>query len=103
MRWRFDHGCASHRHNHPFWRDLGAKQFMHILTVNVTGTAAGQQNNTTSSVTSNEGGTGGSASASLSVVAPPAIAEAFNPAVVALNGISTVTFTLTNSAANVAG
>jgi len=70
------------------------------FSVNVTGTAAGTQNNTTGVVTSTEGGTGGTASASLAVVAPPSIAKAFNPTAVALNATTTLTFTITNPAAN---
>ena len=70
------------------------------FSVDVTGTAAGTQNNTTGNVTSTEGGTGGTASASLNVVAPPSIAKAFNPTGIPVNGISTLTFTLTNPAGN---
>ncbi|MBZ5507915.1 MAG: DUF11 domain-containing protein [Acidobacteriia bacterium] len=70
------------------------------FAVNVTGTAAGTQNNTTGNVTSVEGGTGGTASASINVVAPPSIAKAFNPSAIAVNGVSTLTFTITNPAAN---
>ena len=70
------------------------------FSVNVTGTAAGQQNNTTGNVTSTEGGTGGTASASINVVAPPSIAKAFNPTTIPLNGTTTLTFTITNPAAN---
>jgi uncharacterized repeat protein (TIGR01451 family) len=70
------------------------------FSVNVTGTAAGQKNNTTGAVTSTEGGTGNTASASITVVAPPSIAKAFNPTTIALNGISTLTLTITNPAAN---
>ena len=69
--------------------------------VNVTGTAAGLQNNTTGNVTSTEGGTGGTASASVSVVAPPSIAKAFAPNTIALNATTSLTFTITNPAANV--
>jgi len=68
--------------------------------VNVTGIAAGTQNNTTGNVTSTEGGTGGTASASLPVVAPPTIANAFGAANVPLNGTTSLTFTITNPAAN---
>jgi uncharacterized repeat protein (TIGR01451 family) len=70
------------------------------FSVNVTGTAAGQQNNTTGNVTSTEGGTGGTASASVIVVAPPSIAKAFNPSTIALNATTSLTFTITNPAAN---
>ncbi|HET8888255.1 MAG TPA: hypothetical protein VFQ41_05075 [Candidatus Angelobacter sp.] len=70
------------------------------FSVNVTGTAAGTQNNTTGNVTSTEGGTGGTASASINVVAPPSIAKVFNPTGIALNATSSLTFTITNPAAN---
>ncbi len=70
------------------------------FSINVTGTSAGNKTNTTGAITSNEGGTGGTATASINVVAPPAIAKAFNPTVIAVNGVSTLTFTITNPAAN---
>ncbi|HZU31819.1 MAG TPA: hypothetical protein VFB79_11930, partial [Candidatus Angelobacter sp.] len=70
------------------------------FSVNVTGTAAGLQNNTTSAVTSTEGGTGGTASASITVIAPPSIAKVFNPTSIALNATTSLTFTITNPAAN---
>jgi uncharacterized repeat protein (TIGR01451 family) len=70
------------------------------FSVNVTGTTAGTKNNTTGNVTSTEGGTGGTASASLNVVAPPSIAKVFNPASIALNATTSLTFTITNPAAN---
>jgi CSLREA domain-containing protein/uncharacterized repeat protein (TIGR01451 family) len=70
------------------------------FSVNVTGIAAGLQNNTTGNVTSTEGGTGGTASASVNVVAPPSIAKVFNPSSIALNATTSLTFTITNPAAN---
>ena len=70
------------------------------FSVNVTGTAAGTQNNTTGNVTSTEGGTGGTASASINVVAPPSIAKVFTPSNIALNATTSLTFTITNPAAN---
>ena len=70
------------------------------FSVNVTGIAAGTQNNTTGNVTSTEGGTGGTASASINVVAPPSIAKVFNPSSIALNATTSLTFTITNPAAN---
>ena len=63
------------------------------FSINVTGTTPGTKNNTTSSVISNEGGTGGTASASLSVVAPPpSIAKSFGAASIPLNGTTSLTF-----------
>ncbi|HEX5233969.1 MAG TPA: hypothetical protein VFW25_01425 [Silvibacterium sp.] len=73
------------------------------FSANVMGTAAGVQNNTTSAVSSTEGGTGGTASASITVVAPPSIAKAFNPSTIAVNATTSLTFTITNPAANTAG
>ncbi|HEY2499791.1 MAG TPA: hypothetical protein VGK24_22240 [Candidatus Angelobacter sp.] len=70
------------------------------FSMNVTGIAAGLQNNTTGNVTSTEGGTGGTASASINVVAPPSIAKVFNPSSIALNATTSLTFTITNPAAN---
>jgi uncharacterized repeat protein (TIGR01451 family) len=71
------------------------------FSVNVTGTAAGLQVNTTSTVTSTEGGSGAAATASLKVEAPPSIAKAFTPSNIALNATTSLTFTITNPAANV--
>ena len=70
-------------------------------TVSVTGATGGLKSNTTSAVTSTEGGTGGTAVAFLVVVAPPAvapptIAKAFGAASIAVNGTTTLTFSLTN-------
>src|SRR6185312_2968524 len=71
------------------------------LTVNVTGTVAGDANNTTGAISSTEGGTGtASNTATLKVVAPPTISKAFGAAAISLNGTTTVTFTITNPAAN---
>jgi uncharacterized repeat protein (TIGR01451 family) len=70
------------------------------FAVNVTGSTAGTKNNTTGNVTSTEGGTGGTASASINVVAPPSIAKVFNPTGIALNATTSLTFTITNPAAN---
>src|SRR5581483_6449917 len=71
------------------------------FSVNVTGIAAGLQTNTTGNVTSTEGGTGGTATASIKVEAPPSIAKVFNPSNIALNATTSLTFTITNPAANV--
>jgi uncharacterized repeat protein (TIGR01451 family) len=64
--------------------------------VNVTATSTGAKSNTTSTVTSNETVPGGTASDSLNAVAPPTISKAFSAPSVPLNGIPTLTFTLTN-------
>jgi alpha-tubulin suppressor-like RCC1 family protein len=69
------------------------------FAVNVTGTTAGAKNNVTSTISSNEGGTGAAASAGLAVVAPPTISKAFGAGIV-VGGSTTLTFTLTNPAAN---
>ena len=70
------------------------------FAVNVTGTTAGAKNNTTGNVTSTEGGTGNTASASLAVVAPPTISKMFGAPNILLGGATSLTFTLTNPAAN---
>ena len=71
------------------------------FSVNVTGTAAGTLNNTTGAISSNEAGTGGTSNtATLFVVAPPSIAKQFSGATVPLNSDTTLTFTITNPAAN---
>jgi uncharacterized repeat protein (TIGR01451 family) len=71
------------------------------FSVTVTGTAVGAKTNTTGAVSSTEGGSGGTAAASLTVgaapvVAPPTIAAAFGVASIAVNGTTTLTFTLSN-------
>jgi len=70
------------------------------FSVNITGTAAGAQTNTTGSVTSTEGGTGGTAAASISVLAPPTITKTFGASKIAMNGTTSLTFLITNPAAN---
>ena len=71
-----------------------------IVSLNVTGTTAGTKNNVTGAISSNEGGVGLTASATLIVVAPPAIAKAFGAPSIPLNGTTSLTFTLTNPVAN---
>jgi uncharacterized repeat protein (TIGR01451 family) len=72
------------------------------ITVGVTGTTASAKNNTTGAVTSTEGGPGGTASASLTVVAPPTITKAFRRQAIFVNGTTALTFTLANPNAGVA-
>lgn len=80
-----------------------------FFSVNVTATNGGNKLNTTSAVTaiydSGSGNffptvTGGTASASIFVILPPAISKAFSPVLIAPTGVSTLTFTLINPAAN---
>ena len=49
---------------------------------------------------STNGGTGNTASDSLTVIAPPSIAKSFSPTAISVGGTSTLTFTITNPAAN---
>ena len=70
------------------------------FSVNVTGTAAGVQNNVTGNVTSTEGGSGSTASASVTVVAPPSISKAFGDSAMQIGGNTSLTFTIANPAGN---
>ncbi len=71
------------------------------VSVDVKGTVAGNANNTTGAITSTQGGTGTTSNtAPMTVVAPPTISKAFGAANISLNGTTTVTFTITNPAAN---
>ncbi|HLZ00021.1 MAG TPA: Ig-like domain repeat protein [Candidatus Angelobacter sp.] len=78
------------------------------LGVNVTGSSAGTKNNVTGNITGtfDDGSgtfvniTGNAASASTVVVAPPSISKAFAPALIGVNTTSTLSFTITNPAAN---
>ena len=71
-----------------------------MVTVSVTGTSGGVKINTSGAVSSTNGGTGNTASATLTVIAPPTISKTFNPSSILENGTSTITFTLTNPAGN---
>jgi hypothetical protein len=66
-----------------------------IMIVNVTGTSPGVKNNSVQ-VTSTNGGTGNTATASVTVVAPPSISKSFGAASILLNGSTSLTFTITN-------
>src|SRR6185503_3817836 len=66
------------------------------VTVAVTATTAGSKVNTTGSVTSTNGGTGNTGTDTLTAVSPPSIAKAFSPNPIAVGGVSTLTFTITN-------
>jgi uncharacterized repeat protein (TIGR01451 family) len=65
------------------------------LSVNVTGTTIGVKNNSVS-VTSTEGGAGNTANASITVNSPPVTTTAFAAANIPLNGMTTLTFSITN-------
>jgi uncharacterized repeat protein (TIGR01451 family) len=66
------------------------------ISVNVTATSPGVKNNTTGNVNSANAGQGNTASATLTVASPPTITKAFSPTTIPLNGVSTLTLTLTN-------
>src|SRR5262249_41551211 len=66
------------------------------ISVDVVATATGVLTNTTGNVTSTNGGTGGTASATLTVIAPPSIAKSFAASVIIVGGDTTLTFTITN-------
>ncbi len=66
------------------------------VAVDVTGTAAGTVTNTTGELTSSLGSSG-TASADLTVDPVPVFAKAFDPAAIAVNGVSTLTLTVDNS------
>src|SRR5262249_48276307 len=73
------------------------------VSADVQGTTAGVKSN---SVTASDttAGAGNTASATLTVVAPPTISKAFNPSVsIPLNGTSTLTFTISNPNTTAAG
>ncbi len=69
------------------------------VSLNVQGTTVGMKNNSVT-VSSTEGGTGNTSNAAVTVVAaqvqPPTIAKAFGAASIALNGTTSLTFTLSN-------
>src|ERR1700680_2096226 len=73
------------------------------FSVNVKGITAGDQVNTTTAISANESGAGPTSNtATLTVVAPPAITKTFGAAFLALNGTTTLSFTLTNPNATAA-
>jgi uncharacterized repeat protein (TIGR01451 family) len=67
------------------------------VTVNVTSAAAASYTNSTGPVTSSNAVTATAASATLAVLAPPAVTLAFSPSPAVVNTISVLTVTLTNS------
>jgi uncharacterized repeat protein (TIGR01451 family) len=72
------------------------------VTVDVTATTSGVMVNTTGNVVSTNGGTGGTGTNTLVVLSPPSLAKAFSPNPIAIGGVSTLTFTITNPNAGTA-
>lgn len=66
------------------------------IVVPVTATTAGAYVNSTGVVTTANTLPGNAASATLTVLAPPAVAKGFSPGTILINGSSTMTVTLTN-------
>ncbi|HYH08247.1 MAG TPA: DUF11 domain-containing protein [Thermoanaerobaculia bacterium] len=68
------------------------------VSVDVTATAGGVHTNVSGIVTTTEGGTGDDTPATdtLTAILPPSIAKAFAPSPILANGVSTLTFTITN-------
>ncbi|GAA5186345.1 hypothetical protein GCM10023322_32410 [Rugosimonospora acidiphila] len=68
------------------------------FSVNVTGTTSGTKVNTSGPVNSTESGPGATASAAVTVAiaTPPTIAKAFGATTIAVNGTTSLSFTLTN-------
>jgi len=74
----------------------GSTNTLCSVVVPVTGTTPGKKTVTTSNVSSSNGGTGNATSVSLYVLSPPVLSKSYFPAVIPLNGTSTLTFTLSN-------
>ena len=67
-----------------------------VISVTVKATTAGMKNNVTGIVGSTEGGIGNTASATLLVVAPPIVSEAFSPDAIISGGTVSLSFTIIN-------
>lgn len=67
------------------------------VTANVTSVAAASYTNTTGLVSSGNGGTGTSASATITFTTLPTVSKAFASPTIPRNGVTTLSFTLTNN------
>ena len=67
------------------------------ISVSITASTSGAYTNATGPISSTNGGAGNSASASLAVGTKPAVSKSFNPATIALNGVSTLTLNINNN------
>jgi hypothetical protein len=72
------------------------------LSLDVTATTAGVKANTSGAVTSANGGTGNTATANLTVVAPPSISKAFGTSPIQVGGSTSLSFTINNPNAGTA-
>jgi uncharacterized repeat protein (TIGR01451 family) len=70
------------------------------LGLNVTGVAVGVDVNTTGAISSTEGGTGRTASATITVLAPPMVTKSFGASSILVGGTTTMTLVLANPASN---
>ncbi len=70
------------------------------VTVSVTAATGGSYANVSNPIASTNGGTGSSASATLTVITPPAIDKTFVPDLISVGETSTLTFKLTNPSEN---
>ena len=66
------------------------------IVVSITGTSAGIKTNVTSVISSFEGGNGNTTTATTIVALPPTISKALGVAVLPLNGVTTLIFTIGN-------
>jgi uncharacterized repeat protein (TIGR01451 family) len=67
-----------------------------VVTLDLVASLPGVKNNVTGTVTSQNGGAGNTASATLTVLSPPAIAKDFAPNAIAVGAVSTLTVTVGN-------
>jgi uncharacterized repeat protein (TIGR01451 family) len=72
------------------------------FSVNVTPTSAGAKVNTTGTIASIEGGTGATSTSTLTAIASPTFAKSFSPTTTSINGLSALSFTITNPNAGTA-